>query len=88
MDGITFSYAWRGWKKGSCKPRLRKWRLTPTLLAMVTEFLRPLSVDEAEPALEAICEVGPGGQFFRAEYNPVAPSDRFLPAKHLRLAQQ
>jgi trimethylamine---corrinoid protein Co-methyltransferase len=68
-----------GWMKGSCKPRLKKWPLTPTLLAMVAEFLRPLSVDEAEPALEAICEVGPEGQFFRTEHTRSRHRTAFFP---------
>ena len=38
------------------------------LLSMAAEFLRPLKVDEAELALEAMREVGPGGHFFGAAH--------------------
>jgi trimethylamine---corrinoid protein Co-methyltransferase len=49
------------------------------LLAMAAEFLRPLRVDEAELAFEAMREVGPGGHFFRAEHTQSRYRTAFFP---------
>ena len=54
---------------------------------MVAEFLRPLRVDEAELALEAMREVGPGGHFFGAEHTQSRYRTAFFPPSDLRLAQ-
>jgi trimethylamine---corrinoid protein Co-methyltransferase len=48
-------------------------------LAMVAEFLRPLRVDDAELALDAMREVGPGGHFFGAEHTQSRYRTAFFP---------
>ena len=53
--------------------------LDADLLAMVAEFLKPLKVDEAELALEAMREVGPGGHFFGAEHTQSRYRTAFFP---------
>jgi trimethylamine--corrinoid protein Co-methyltransferase len=53
--------------------------LDADLLAMVAEFLRPLRVDDAELALEALREVGPGGHFFGAAHTQARYRSAFFP---------
>lgn len=38
------------------------------ILQMMSEFLTPIRVDDAELGLEAIAEVGPGGHFFASPH--------------------
>jgi trimethylamine--corrinoid protein Co-methyltransferase len=56
-----------------------KMALDADLLAMVAEFLRPLRVDDAELALDAMREVGPGGHFFGAEHTQSRYRTAFFP---------
>ena len=57
-----------GWMEGGLQASFEKMALDADLLAMVAEFLKPVRVDEAELALDAIREVGPGGHFFGAAH--------------------
>ena len=68
MGGVNFLMHGAGWMEGGLQASFEKMALDADLLAMVAEFLRPLRVDEAELALEAMREVGPGGHFFGAEH--------------------
>jgi trimethylamine---corrinoid protein Co-methyltransferase len=68
MGGANFLMHGAGWMEGGLQASFEKMALDADLLAMVAEFLRPLRVDEAELALEAMREVGPGGHFFGAEH--------------------
>jgi trimethylamine---corrinoid protein Co-methyltransferase len=68
MGGVNFVMHGAGWMEGGLQASFEKMALDADLLAMVAEFLRPLKVDEAELALEAIREVGPGGHFFGAAH--------------------
>jgi trimethylamine---corrinoid protein Co-methyltransferase len=68
MGGVNFLMHGAGWMEGGLQASFEKMVLDADLLAMVAEFLRPLKVDEAELALDAMREVGPGGHFFGAEH--------------------
>ncbi len=68
MGGVNFVMHGAGWMEGGLHASFEKMVLDADLLAMVAEFLKPLRVDEAELALDAIREVGPGGHFFGAEH--------------------
>jgi len=68
MGGVNFLMHGAGWMEGGLQASFEKMALDADLLAMVAEFLRPLRVDAAELALEAMREVGPGGHFFGAEH--------------------
>jgi trimethylamine---corrinoid protein Co-methyltransferase len=68
MGGANFLMHGAGWMEGGLQASFEKMALDADLLAMVAEFLRPMRVDEAELALEAMREVGPGGHFFGAAH--------------------
>ena len=64
MGGCNLMMHGAGWMEGGLHASFEKMVLDADLLDMVAEFLKPLAVDEAELALDAIREVGPGGHFF------------------------
>ena len=66
MGGANFLMHGAGWMEGGLQASFEKMALDADLLAMVAEFLKPVRVDKAELALDAIREVGPGGHFFGA----------------------
>ena len=68
MGGANFLMHGAGWMEGGLQASFEKMALDADLLAMVAEFLKPVRVDEAELALDAIREVGPGGHFFGAAH--------------------
>ncbi len=68
MGGTNFLMHGAGWMEGGLQASFEKMALDADLLAMVAEFLKPVRVDEAELALDAIREVGPGGHFFGAAH--------------------
>ena len=53
-----------GWMHGGLTASFEKLILDAEMLAMMAEYFRPIVVDEASLALEAIRDVGPGGHFF------------------------
>ena len=79
MGGVNFLMHGAGWMEGGLQASFEKMALDADLLAMVAEFLRPLRVDEAEMALEAMREVGPGGHFFGAEHAQSRYRTAFFP---------
>ena len=64
MGGTNLLMHGAGWMEGGLHASFEKMVLDADLLGMVAEFLRPVVVNEAELALDAIREVGPGGHFF------------------------
>src|SRR5574337_1122311 len=68
MGGVNLLMHGAGWMEGGLQASFEKMALDADLLEMVAGFLRPLRVDPAELALEAMREVGPGGHFFGAEH--------------------
>ena len=79
MGGVNFLMHGAGWMEGGLQASFEKMALDADLLAMVAEFLRPLRVDDAELALEAMREVGPGGHFFGAEHTQARYRTAFFP---------
>jgi trimethylamine---corrinoid protein Co-methyltransferase len=79
MGGVNFLMHGAGWMEGGLQASFEKMALDADLLAMVGEFLKPLRVDEAELALEAMREVGPGGHFFGAEHTQSRYRTAFFP---------
>jgi trimethylamine--corrinoid protein Co-methyltransferase len=53
-----------GWMEGGLVASFEKFILDIEILQGMAEFLQPIKIDEAELAVEAIREVGPGGHFF------------------------
>ena len=53
-----------GWQEGGLTASFEKLVLDVEMLQMVTEFLRPIVVDEASLGFDAIGRVAPGGHFF------------------------
>ena len=68
MGGTNLLMHGAGWMEGGLHASFEKMVLDADLLGMVAEFLRPVVVNEAELALDAIREVGPGGHFFGAAH--------------------
>ncbi|HYC25423.1 MAG TPA: trimethylamine methyltransferase family protein [Roseiarcus sp.] len=68
MGGANLLMHGAGWMEGGLQASFEKMTLDADLLGMVADFLRPVSTQESELALEAIREVGPGGHFFGAEH--------------------
>ena len=79
MGGVNFLMHGAGWMEGGLQASFEKMALDADLLAMVAEFLRPLRVDDAELALDAMREVGPGGHFFGAEHTQSRYRTAFFP---------
>lgn len=57
-----------GWMEGGLVASYEKFALDVDLLQMVTEYLKPVVVDEDTMAFSAMEEVGPGGHFFGARH--------------------
>ncbi|MDH4116942.1 MAG: trimethylamine methyltransferase family protein [Acidimicrobiia bacterium] len=53
-----------GWMEGGLVASFEKFVVDIEMLQMMSEFLTPLVVDDAELAVDAIAQVGPGGHFF------------------------
>ncbi len=68
MGGVHMLKHAAGWMEGGLQASFEKMVLDADLLQMVMEFLKPLVVNSAELALDAIREVGPGGHFFGAAH--------------------
>jgi trimethylamine---corrinoid protein Co-methyltransferase len=68
MGGANLLMHGAGWMEGGLQASFEKMAMDADLLAMVADFLRPVSTEESELALEAMREVGPGGHYFGAEH--------------------
>ena len=64
MGGCHMMMHGAGWMEGGLQASFEKMVLDADLLDMVSEFLKPLRIDDEEFAFDAIREVGPGGHFF------------------------
>ncbi len=53
-----------GWQEGGLAASFEKFVVDVEMCQMIAETLQPLLVDDAQLALDAITEVGPGGHFF------------------------
>jgi len=57
-----------GWQEGGLCASFEKMVMDAEMLQGMWEFLTPLVVDDAEMALDAIADVGPGGHFFGTQH--------------------
>ena len=57
-----------GWMEGGLVASFEKVIVDVEMMQMMAEFLRGLTVDDDELALDAVAEVGPGGHFFGAAH--------------------
>lgn len=68
MGGSNLVMHGAGWMEGGLVASFEKLVVDVEILQMMSEFLTPIRVDEAELGLEAIAEVGPGGHFFASPH--------------------
>ncbi|MGI9644636.1 MAG: trimethylamine methyltransferase family protein, partial [Ilumatobacteraceae bacterium] len=78
MGGANLIFHGAGWMEGGLHSSFEKMVIDADLLSMVAKFLRPLVIDDATLAVEAIAEVGPGGHFFGVQHT----QDRYRDAFH------
>ena len=78
MGGANIVFHGAGWMEGGLRASFEKMVIDADLIQMVSRFLKPLVVDDASLALEAIAEVGPGGHFFGTQHT----QDRYRDAFH------
>ncbi len=64
LGGANLVIHGAGWMEGGLVASFEKLVIDVEILQMMAEFLTPLRVDEAELAVDAIADVGPGGHFF------------------------
>ena len=64
MGGANLVMHGAGWMEGGLVASFEKLVIDVEILQMMAEFLVPLHIDDAELAVDAIAEVGPGGHFF------------------------
>ncbi|MFT7475152.1 MAG: trimethylamine--corrinoid protein Co-methyltransferase [Verrucomicrobiales bacterium] len=57
-----------GWQEGGLSANFEKFIVDIEMCQMIAEICKPVIVDDAELALEAITEVGPGGHFFGTQH--------------------
>ena len=68
MGGAHMVMHGAGWMEGGLVASFEKFIVDIEMLQMMSEFFRPLRVDDSELAIEAMAEVGPGGHFFGAAH--------------------
>jgi len=68
QGGVNMMKHGLGWMEGGLHTSFEKFVLDADLLQMVSEFLTPIGTTEADMALDAMREVGPGGHFFGCEH--------------------
>ena len=77
LAGANFVLHAAGWMEGGLQASFEKMVLDVDLLQMTAEFLKPMKVDDAELALEAMRDVGPGGHFFGTQHTQDRYKDAF-----------
>jgi trimethylamine--corrinoid protein Co-methyltransferase len=78
MGGVNLMMHGAGWMEGGLQASFEKMALDADLLAMVEDFLKPVSVEQSELALDAMREVGPGGHYFGAEHTKARYRNAFF----------
>jgi trimethylamine--corrinoid protein Co-methyltransferase len=68
MGGVNLLYQGAGWLEGGLTASFEKLVLDAEILQLMSEVLAPIPVDDAELAVGALAEVGPGGHFFAASH--------------------
>ncbi|SME88529.1 trimethylamine---corrinoid protein Co-methyltransferase [Tistlia consotensis] len=64
MGGANMLHHGAGWLEGGLVASFEKVVLDAELLQNMTEFMKPIAVDQDSLAFEAMQDVGPGGHFF------------------------
>jgi trimethylamine--corrinoid protein Co-methyltransferase len=64
MGGVNLLLHGAGWLEGGLLASYEKMVIDADNLNMVATMLKPITVDDASLAVEAIAEVGPAGHFF------------------------
>ena len=68
LGGANWLMHAAGWQEGGLTASYEKFILDIEMCQMLAEVCAPVAVDDAELALEAITDVGPGGHFFGTEH--------------------
>lgn len=67
-----------GWLEGGLSASFEKFVMDADMIQAFRAYMQPLTVDEAEMAVDAIAEVGPGGHFFGTSHTLARYSDAFF----------
>ncbi len=68
LAGASWIMHAAGWQEGGLTANYEKFIVDVEMCQMIAETCQPLKVDEAELALDAITDVGPGGHFFGTDH--------------------
>ena len=68
LGGANWIQHAAGWQEGGLAASFEKLIVDVEMCQMIAESLQPLAYDDAELALDAITEVGPGGHFFGTDH--------------------
>ncbi len=68
LGGANWLMHAAGWQEGGLTASYEKFILDVEMCQMIAEVCSPVVVDEAELALDAITDVGPGGHFFGTDH--------------------
>ncbi|MGI9500758.1 MAG: trimethylamine methyltransferase family protein [Geminicoccaceae bacterium] len=68
MGGTNLLLHGAGWLEGGLTASAEKFVIDVEMLQMFAELFKPLMVDDATLAVDAIAEVGPGGHFFDTQH--------------------
>lgn len=77
MGGANLVYHAAGWLEGGLTASFEKLIVDAELLAVMSEYLRPIKVDADQLATDAIASVGHSGHFFGAEHTMARYQDAF-----------
>jgi trimethylamine--corrinoid protein Co-methyltransferase len=68
LGGANWIMHAAGWQEGGLTASYEKFIVDIEMCQMIAEMLTPLVIDDAELALDAITDVGPGGHFFGTQH--------------------
>ena len=68
MGGANVVVHAAGWQEGGLTASLEKFVLDVEMLQIIAETFQPVVLDDAELAIDAIDDVGPGGHFFGTQH--------------------
>ncbi len=66
-----------GWLEGGLTASFEKFVLDADLLQMISEYLQPISINDAEVGIDAMAQAGHGGHFFGTEHTQQRYRDAF-----------
>jgi len=80
MGGVNYLVHAAGWLEGGLTASFEKLIVDAEMLQMMREFLKPPEISEAELAVDAVREVGPGGHHFGTSHTQARFSTEFYPS--------